>query len=98
MKAILNTRKDIIDAVATNQETGLRYGTGMPASRTRSSPGSLCNRFRHTLTDARVKAIKKTYLLIVRFCLTNSSVNHNFFGAKSSLRLSEGYAPCVYTL
>ena len=57
MKTILDTRNDIIDAVAVNQATGLHYATGNAGiSYTLIlSPCSLCKRFSRTSADTRTK-------------------------------------------
>ena len=89
MKAILNTRNDIIDAVAINQATGLHYATGNASfSYTLiTSPCIPCKRFSRTLADARI-AIKRAYLLIVKVRLTNPSANcsTNHFWAKTLVK------------
>lgn len=98
MRAILNTKKDIIEAVSTNQATSLHYEAGNTIFSYSLIPWLSVKAIQSYFGRCTYEAIKRTYLLTGRVYLTNSSAKHNFSLCKILVKAQRGRPPCMYML
>ena len=93
MRAILNTKKDIIEAVSSNQATGLHYETGYTIFSYSLVPWLSMKVIQSYFGRCAYEAIKRAYLLTVRVYLTGSSANHNLSLCKILVKAQPGILP-----